>query len=176
MDLRYPIGTFAYEGNITVEQREVWIREIEELPALLRAAVEDLSEEQLNTPYREGGWQVRQVVHHIADSHMNSLMRFKLALTEQHPTIRPYDEASWAELSDSTREPIATSLVFIAALHRKWGTLLGSMGEEQFARTFFHPGSGETVALDRCLGMYAWHGKHHLAHITTLASRMGWKE
>lgn len=175
MDLRYPIGKFTNEGEIGPEQRAKWIEEIAELPALLRAAVSNLSEEQLNTPYREGGWQVRQVVHHIADSHMNSLIRFKLALTEDHPTIRPYEEARWAELSDSTIEPIESSLVLIESLHRKWVTLLQSMDDTQFARTFYHPGSGETVRLDQCLGMYAWHGRHHLAHITTLSARLGWQ-
>ncbi|MHA6484162.1 YfiT family bacillithiol transferase [Paenibacillus sp. strain BS8-2] len=176
MDLRYPIGTFTFEGEINSAQREKWIQEISDLPALIREATNRLSEEQLQTPYRDGGWTVRQVVHHIADSHMNSLMRFKLALTEQHPTIRPYDETSWAELADSVEEPIETSLDFITSLHRKWVTLLRSMNNEQFARTFYHPGRGESNALDRSVGMYAWHGNHHLAHITSLTSRMGWKE
>ncbi|MDQ6421742.1 bacillithiol transferase BstA [Paenibacillus sp. LHD-117] len=175
MDLRYPIGQFAHAGDIDAEQREAWIRDIAELPALLKEAVKDLSEEQLNTPYRDGGWQVRQVVHHIADSHMNSLIRFKLALTEEHPTIRPYYEERWAELADTTDEPIDSALELIDAMHRKWITLLRAMSEEQFARTFYHPGSGETVRLDTNLGIYSWHGRHHLSHITRLADRSGWK-
>ncbi|GBG07603.1 metal-dependent hydrolase [Paenibacillus agaridevorans] len=174
MDDRYPIGTFQHQGEVTSDQRAAWIKEIAELPLLLKHSVANLTQDQLSTPYRKGGWQVRQVVHHLADSHMNSLMRFKLALTEDHPTIRPYDEALWAELADSLKEPVDTSISLIATLHGRWVTLLESMNAEQFARTFYHPRSGETVPLDRCLGMYAWHGKHHLAQITSLAVRLGW--
>lgn len=175
MDLRYPIGKFAQSGNITEEQRAAWILDIEELPALFRKAVEGLSEEQLRTPYRDGGWTIRQVVHHVADSHMNSYIRYKLALTEENPTIKPYEEGLWAELSDTDEEPVETSLQLLDSLHRRWAKLLRSMTEEQFGRTFYHPGSKESVRLDRNLGLYSWHGKHHLAHITGLKDRMNWE-
>ncbi|BBH18735.1 putative metal-dependent hydrolase [Paenibacillus baekrokdamisoli] len=174
MDARYPIGHFESNGAITSAQRAAWIEELEQLPSQLAAAVNDLSQEQLNTPYREEGWTVRQVIHHIADSHMNSYTRFKLALTEDRPTIRPYYEDRWAELADTTTAPIALSLVLIKALHERWVILLKTMSEADYARTFFHPESEKTIALDYNLGVYAWHGKHHLAHITKLAERMGW--
>ncbi|MFB9325703.1 YfiT family bacillithiol transferase [Paenibacillus aurantiacus] len=174
MDYRYPIGPFAHEGAVTPEQRETWIREIEKLPAKLRLAVEGLSEEQLDTPYREGGWTVRQVVHHVADSHMNSLTRFKLALTEDQPTIKPYAEERWAELADTRTAPVELSLHLIEALHERWVLLLESLTEAEFERAFYHPESGETVPLDRSLGIYAWHGNHHAAHITALRARKGW--
>lgn len=168
MDLRYPIGKFEHSGIITNEQRAEWIGHIAELPDQLRAAVIGLSDEQLAIPYREGGWSIRQVVHHIADSHMNSLIRFKLALTESNPTIRPYYEDRWAELFDTKTEPIASSLQLIDGLHRRWVSLLESMTEEQYSRTFYHPGSSETIRLDTNLGAYAWHGRHHLAHIASV--------
>ncbi|TYP70553.1 YfiT family bacillithiol transferase [Paenibacillus methanolicus] len=174
MDYRYPIGPFAHEGAVAPEQRELWIREIEKLPAKLRLAVEGLSEEQLDTPYRDGGWTVRQVVHHVADSHMNSLTRFKLALTEERPTIKPYAEERWAELADAKTAPIEISLHLLEALHERWVLLLESLTEAEYARAFYHPESGETVALDWNLGFYAWHGNHHAAHITTLRARKGW--
>ncbi|MDI4645292.1 YfiT family bacillithiol transferase [Cohnella hashimotonis] len=173
-DLRYPIGEFAFEGDISFEQRRQWIQEIASLPDLLSEAVRGLSDAQLDTPYREGGWKVRQVVHHVGDSHMNSLTRFKLALTEERPTIKPYEESLWAELADSRDLPIAPSLALIAAVHVRWTALLASLSDEQFAREFYHPGSGEMTRLDRCLGMYVWHGKHHTAHIERLRDRMGW--
>ncbi|WP_217596667.1 YfiT family bacillithiol transferase [Cohnella sp. GbtcB17] len=173
-DLRYPIGKFTYEGDIAPEQRRQWIQEIAALPEMLSEAVRGLNDVQLDTPYREGGWKVRQVVHHIGDSHMNSLTRFKLALTEDRPTIKPYEEQLWAELADSRDLPIGPSLALIAAVHVRWTALLGSLSDEQFAREFYHPGSGETTRLDRCLGMYVWHGKHHTAHIERLRERMGW--
>lgn len=174
MDLRYPIGKFEQEGPITAEQRAAWIEDIRELPAQLSAAVAGLSEERLDTPYREGGWTVRQVVHHVADSHMNSLIRFKLALTEDRPTIKPYEEALWAELADSRACPIAPSLALIEGLHQRWTALLEAMDEAAFARAFYHPANGTTSALDRTLGLYAWHGRHHTAHIVSLKERMGW--
>jgi uncharacterized damage-inducible protein DinB len=174
MDLRYPIGKFEHEGDITAAKRSAWIADIRELPAKLAQAVAGLSEEQLDTPYRDGGWTVRQVVHHVADSHMNSFTRFKLALTEDNPTIKPYEEALWAELGDGKSCPVAPSLALVEALHLRWTALLESMGEADFARTFYHPGSRETVRLDRALGQYSWHGRHHVAHITTLRDRMGW--
>ncbi|MFD0587466.1 YfiT family bacillithiol transferase [Paenibacillus sp. GCM10027627] len=174
MDYKFPIGKFEHDGSITAEQREKWIRDIAELPAKLRAAVAEMTEEQLLTPYRDGGWTVRQVVHHVADSHLNSYTRFKLALTEEHPAIRPYYEDRWAELPDTFQEPIETSLDLLDALHRRWIALLSAMTETQFAKTFFHPESKEIVRLDTNLGIYSWHGRHHLAHITSLKDRMNW--
>lgn len=173
-DLRYPIGKFRHEGEITAAQREEWIRHIEELPEKLAAALHGLSEEQLDTPYRDGGWTVRQVAHHLADSHMNSLMRFKLALTEPEPTIKPYDENAWAKLKDSRNGPVAPALEMVRGLHARWVTLLRSMTEADFAKTFYHPEIGKTIRLDRTLGLYAWHSRHHVAHITSLRERMGW--
>jgi uncharacterized damage-inducible protein DinB len=172
--LQYPIGKFHYEGTITAEQRDIWIKEITEAPQNLRLAVQGLSENQLDTPYRPEGWTVRQVVHHVADSHMNSYIRFKLALTEVLPTIKPYDEASWAELSDSVNLPIEISLQLLDSLHLRWVDLLRSTSAEAFNRSFIHPVSGETT-LAKSLGNYAWHGNHHIAHITSLRDRMGWK-
>ena len=133
-----------------------------------------LENAQLDTPYRDGGWSVRQVVHHIADSHINSIVRFKLALTEDTPTIRPYDEALWAELGDARSAPVELSLALIDALHARWAVMLRGMTAEDFKRTFHHPEHDRTFPLDRTLAMYAWHGKHHIAHITSLADRMGW--
>ncbi|MFC5650153.1 YfiT family bacillithiol transferase [Paenibacillus solisilvae] len=172
MNVRFPIGHFETNGDVTEAQREAWINDIEELPSLLAGAVKDLTQEQLDTPYRDGGWTVRQVVHHIADSHMNSYMRFKLALTEDNPTIKPYYEDRWAELTSGA--PIELSLTLIDALHRKWALLLKSMSGPDYARSFFHPESQKTVRLDYNLGTYSWHGRHHLAHITSLAKRLGW--
>ena len=171
MDLRYPIGKFEFAGEITAAQREQWIREIELLPAKLKEAVVGLSEDQLNLPYREGGWKLRQVVHHLADSHINSYTRFKLALTEETPTIRPYYEDRWAELADSKAE-IQVSIALLEALHQRWVILLRSLTEADFQKTFYHPESGATTSLGYNLGIYAWHGNHHVAHITSLRSRM----
>jgi uncharacterized damage-inducible protein DinB len=172
--LQYPIGRFSHEGEITPEQRELWINEITEVPRKLRLAVKGLSESELNTPYRPGGWTIRQVVHHLADSHMNSYIRFKLALTEELPTIKPYEEARWAELSDSANMPIEVSLQLLESLHLRWVNVLRSIPPEDFNRSFIHPESGVTP-LARNLGIYAWHGNHHIAHITSLRERMGWK-
>lgn len=172
MDLRYPIGQFQWPGHADAELRASWIAEIESLPERLLDAVANM--EDIDTPYREGGWTVRQVIHHLADSHMNSYIRFKLALTEDHPTIRPYDEAAWAELADGRSAHIGVSMILLQHLHARWVILLRSMDDADYARTFYHPGSGKTVRLDECLGMYAWHGNHHLAHITSLSKRMGW--
>lgn len=172
-DLRYPIGTFEFEGEISPERRRLWIQDVAALPGELSEAVRGLDEARLDTPYREGGWTVRQVVHHVADSHMNSVMRFKLALTEELPSIKPYEEQLWAELADSRGLAIAPSLALISALHVRWTALLESMTEAQFAREFYHPGNGANMRLDRCLGLYAWHGRHHTAHITALRERAG---
>ncbi|WP_042202198.1 YfiT family bacillithiol transferase [Paenibacillus camerounensis] len=171
-DLRYPIGEFEYAGEITASVTTAWIKEIEELPGLLREAVKELNHEQLDTPYRPGGWSVRQVVHHVADSHMNAYVRFKLALTEDKPVIKPYEEAKWAELPDYAL-PVEPSLLLIESLHQRWVTVLHELTPADMDKTFIHPESG-VVSLDRNIGIYAWHGKHHLAHITSLCSRMGW--
>ncbi|KUP24228.1 YfiT family bacillithiol transferase [Paenibacillus sp. DMB5] len=171
-DLRYPIGPFEYEGEITVSVTTAWIKEIEKLPGLLREAVKELNNEQLDTPYRPGGWSLRQVIHHVADSHMNAYVRFKLALTEDKPVIKPYEEAKWAELPDYAL-PVEPSLLLIETLHQRWVTVLRELTPADLEKTFIHPESG-VVSLGRNIGIYAWHGKHHLAHITSLCSRMGW--
>jgi len=171
--LQYPIGKFQYEGTITAAQREIWMKDIADAPQKLRLAVQGLSEDQLNTPYRPDGWTLRQVVHHVADSHMNSYIRFKLALTEDLPTIKPYDEACWAELSDSVSLPVEISLQLLDSLHLRWVDVLRSTNAEAFNRSFIHPESGETP-LAKNLGIYAWHGNHHIAHITSLRDRMDW--
>ena len=173
MDLRYPIGRFEYSGVSTAEQRGEYIARIESTPARLRAAVAGLNQEQLETEYRPGGWTVRQVVHHIPDSHLNSYCRFRLALTEETPSIKGYDQESWAALPDSRTAPVEVSLGLLEALHRRWVLLLRAMTPSDYARTFLHSELGP-VTLDRNLALYAWHGDHHIAHITSLRSRMGW--
>jgi hypothetical protein len=172
MDERYPIGRFEFDGEITSNVVDGWIKEMEELPRLLRDAVKHLSDEQLDTPYRAGGWTIRQVVHHLADSHMNAYIRFKLALTEESPVIKPYDEGQWAELSDS-KLSVGISLSLLEALHTRLVDLLRSLTPEEMQRTFTHPESGN-VSVGRNIGIYAWHGRHHLAHITNLDRRMNW--
>lgn len=174
MDLRYPIGKFQFPESVTPEELQQFIEEIEQAPASLRTAVAGLTPQQLDEPYRPGGWTVRQVVHHVPDSHINSYIRFKLALTEDQPTIKPYEEARWAELEDARTEPIETSLVLLESLHRRWVRLLHSMTAADYARTFRHPALG-VMRLDQTAALYAWHGKHHVAHITALRERMGWK-
>ncbi len=173
MDLRYPIGQFKWPGEITAGQRRRFIDQIEETPARLRAAVKGLSNEQIDTPYRPGGWTVRQVVHHLPDSHLNSYIRFKLALTEEEPLIKPYDQERWAELDDARTAPPETSLALLESLHRRWVLLLRSLTPADFARAFRHPELG-VVTLEKNLSLYAWHGRHHVAHITSLRERMGW--
>lgn len=172
MDMKYPIGTFQFDGEITSGVTEDWINEIEKLPALLRDAVKDLNDDQLDTAYRFGGWTVRQVIHHLADSHMNAYIRFKLALTEENPVIKPYDETKWAELSDY-KLPINTSLSLLETLHIRWTSLLRNLTPADMKKTFIHPSSGE-VSVGQNIGIYAWHGRHHLAHITSLCNRRGW--
>jgi uncharacterized damage-inducible protein DinB len=174
-DLRYPVGEFAVTGEITPERRTGWITEVAEAPAQLRAAIHGLTEEQFDTPYRPGGWTVRQVVHHVPDSHMNAYIRFKLALTEDNPTIRPYEEARWAELPDTAATTVGVSLMMLESLHRRWVILLKALTEAQWPRTYFHPEQRKTVPLSQVLALYAWHGKHHVAHITALRDRMAWK-
>ncbi len=172
MDLRYPIGPFTFDGALTGEQRAQCIDRIEETPARLRAAVEGLSPEQIETPYRPGGWTVRQVVHHVPDSHLNSYVRFRLALTEERPAIKPYHEDRWAELEDAKRAPVDVSLALLDSLHRRWVLLLRSLKPEDFSRTFTHPELGE-VSLEKNVALYSWHGRHHVAQITALIERMG---
>ena len=172
--LKYPIGKFNRPEIISEEAIAGWIKSIEELPTLLKAAVFALNEEQLNTPYRPDGWTVRQVVHHVADSHMNSFIRFKLALTEENPTIKPYHEEKWAEMEDEKGFPIEPSLAIIENLHKRWVKMLKSMKSEDFNRTFFHPENKRTISLNENTALYAWHGKHHVAHITSLAERQMW--
>jgi len=174
MDLRYPIGPFHWSGESGAAERRGYIERLEAAPARLIEAVRGLSEAQLDTPYRPDGWTVRQVVHHLPDSHLNSYIRFRLALTEDAPTIKPYDQQRWAELPDSRTAPVRVSLELLDALHRRWAHLLRAMAPADFARTFVHPELGP-VSLDRNLALYAWHGDHHLAHITCLRERMGWK-
>lgn len=172
-DPRYPIGRFVPPEEVTEAHIQEWINQIAEMPASLREAVAGLSAAQLDTPYREGGWTVRQVVHHVPDSHLNSYVRFKLALTEEAPTIKPYDEQAWARLGDSRDTPVEVSLRLLEALHQRWVVLLRGLKEEDWQRSFVHPESGPTT-LARTLGLYAWHGSHHVAHITELRKRMGW--
>jgi uncharacterized damage-inducible protein DinB len=173
-DLRFPVGEFQMtETKLDDAQREELIQQIAETPGKLRAAVSGLDEAQLDTPYRPEGWTVRQVVHHVPDSHLNSYIRFKLALTEEEPTIKPYDEASWAMLEDS-KSPIEVSLTLLESLHERWVTLLRSLSAGDFARVFVHPERGK-ISLDQNVALYAWHGRHHVAHITSLRERMGWK-
>jgi uncharacterized damage-inducible protein DinB len=174
-DLRYPIGKFARQSApLTPEQRSQFVDAIAEAPAKLAAAVAGLTPAQLDTPYRPGGWTVRQVVHHLPDSHMNSYVRFKLALTEDEPTIKPYDEARWAELADSRETPVETSLALLENLHQRWALLLRSISPADWSRQFRHPELGPTT-LDQALALYAWHGRHHVAHITALRERNGWR-
>jgi len=173
MDLSYPIGPFKFAGTLSPEQRLALIDEIAATPAELRAAVAGLSDEQLDTPYRPDGWTVRQVVHHLPDSHVNSYCRFKLALTEDHPVIRAYDENLWANTDDARTAPVDVSLDLLEALHRRWVLFLRSFADQDFARTFQHPALG-TMTVDKNLALYAWHGRHHVAHITSLRQRNGW--
>jgi uncharacterized damage-inducible protein DinB len=172
-DPRYPTGKFTFNPNVTPEMRRQAIAAIREAPSALRAAVRGLNDAQLNTPYRDDGWTVRQVVHHVPESHMNAYIRFKLALTEDNPTIKPYDEDAWSKLGDVSRAPIETSLALLEALHERWVTLLDLLKAPDFERPLVHPDMGP-MPLDRLLQMYAWHGRHHVAHVTTLRARENW--
>jgi hypothetical protein len=173
-DLRHPIGRFSFQPPSTPAQRQKWIAEVAATPAQLRAAIAGLNEDQLNTPYRDGGWTVRQVIHHVPESHMNAYIRFKLALTEHEPTVKPYDEAAWAETADVRDTPIEVSLALLESLHQRWVILLNSMSHADFQKQFRHPELG-VVPLERNLALYAWHGKHHTAHITSLRERNQWR-
>jgi hypothetical protein len=172
--LRYPIGKYQAPQPITAAHIKEWTEDVAAFPQTLRAGVQGMSESQLATSYREEGWTVRQTVNHVADSHMNAYMRFKLALTEENPTIKPYMEDRWAELEDGRNASVDGSLELIASLHKRWVVLLKSMEPSDFQRTFFHPQRKTTVSLESTLGLYAWHGKHHLAHIQNLKERMKW--
>ena len=172
-DLRYPIGRLQRKSSLTAQERRAAVDAIASTPDLLRAAVAGLTDAQLDTPYRPGGWTVRQLVHHVADSHMNAYVRFRLALTEDGPTIKPYDEAKWAELPDGRAMPVGVSLTLLDALHERLVHLLRATPDADFARTLIHPENGP-MTLDSLLGVYAWHGRHHTAHVTALRERMKW--
>ena len=172
-DPRYPIGKFDQSITVTIKMRNDFIKTIEALPQQLRMEVENLSQKQLDTPYRDGGWTIRQVVHHLPDSHINCYVRFKLALTEDNPQVKTYEEHLWAELQDSFKTPIDVSLSLLESLHKRWAILLRSLTDKQFEKTFQHPEWGN-ITLSKTLALYAWHSKHHLAHITELKKKMGW--
>lgn len=172
-DPRFPIGKFEPPPAYTREFRVACMAEIASVPAAMRAAVAGLSEEQLDTPYREGGWTVRQTVHHVADSHMHSYIRTKFAASEEEPVVRPYDENVWAQFADGAEASVELSLGLLEALHARWAYFWRSLPDEAFARTLLHPQNGP-MTLDLCLALYTWHGKHHVAHITALRRRMGW--
>lgn len=173
VDERYPIGKFVYDKETGGKQKNMFISEIESAPLKLKEAVKGLSEKQLDTPYRDGGWTIRQVVHHLPDSHMNAFVRFKLALTEDNPTVKTYDEKKWAELQDYSHTPIDVSLNLLDAVHKRWIILIRSMKPDDFKKSYVHPELGK-VELDWVLAQYAWHGKHHIAHITSLRKKRGW--
>ncbi|ACO46840.1 YfiT family bacillithiol transferase [Deinococcus deserti] len=170
-DLRYPLGPMPTPLSLSEQERSGALAALGALPQALRASVEGLSDAQLDTPYREEGWTVRQVVHHVADSHLNAYVRTKLALTEDNPGVRPYDETLWAELPDA-RLPVGVSLDLLESLHRRWVASLE--GVSDWGRPWTHPAQGRTYTLDTLLGMYAWHGRHHIAHVTGLRGRQGW--
>ena len=172
-DLRYPVGKFSYDSAIAAGARRDLIEQIADTPRALRAAVAGLDDRQLDTPYRPEGWTVRQVVHHVPDSHMNAYVRFKLALTEENPTIKPYDEAAWARVADTARTPVDVSLALLDALHARWVVLLRSLADADYTRTLVHPERGP-ITLDWLLQLYAWHGRHHTAHVTELRKRQSW--
>jgi uncharacterized damage-inducible protein DinB len=172
-DPRYPVGKFTYANPPDEAQRKQMINEIEQAPAALGAAVKGLSAQQIETPYRDGGWTVRQVVHHVPESHMNAYIRFKLGLTEDTPTIKPYEEDRWAKTGDVQSTPLEVSLTLLDSLHDRWVRLLRSLKPEEWKRQFNHPEMGP-MALEKSLALYAWHGRHHVAHVTDLRKRMGW--
>jgi hypothetical protein len=172
-DLRYPIGRFAYTAGAGEQQREAWLSQIAQTPDRLREAVSGLANARIDTAYREGGWTVRQIVHHLPDSHLNSYTRFRLALTEDNPMIKPYHEDRWAELVDARSAPLEVSLDLLDALHKRWMILLRSLNTADWTRSFQHPELG-AMSLEKNLALYAWHGSHHVAHIATLKKRMGW--
>jgi hypothetical protein len=172
--LRYPIGPFEFDGDTGRDRLEQWIAEIAAAPGDLRLAVAGLTPAQLDTRYRDGGWTVRQVVHHLPDSHLNAYTRIKLALTEDEPTIRPYEEARWAELPDARTGSIEPSLALLEFLHQRWLLLLRQLQATDLNRRYRHPDHGRMFGIGEALALYAWHGRHHVAHITSLRRRMGW--
>lgn len=172
-DLRYPIGKYLPQ-DYSESLKEEWLADIRFLPNALEAAVQDLDEQQLQTPYREGGWTVHQLVHHVADSHMNGYIRFKLGYTEENPTIKPYDEKQWANTTDVQHLPINISLTILYAVHKRWDEFLKSLKTEDWQRTLFHPEYQKQFTLWHYMGLYSWHSRHHTAHITSLRERMGW--
>lgn len=172
--LRYPEGKFSFNANADTKEIEHWISQIKKLPSDVRNAVKGLSEEQLNTTYREGGWTVKQVVHHLADSHINAYVRIKLALTENHPTIKPYEEAKWAELVDAKNLPVEISLSLLDSLHARWVHVLKQLSANEYEKTVFHPESKRDMSVKFLISLYAWHSKHHTAHITSLRERKRW--
>jgi uncharacterized damage-inducible protein DinB len=173
--LRYPIGKFVRPQNVSADEIQNHIQTLEEFPSVIAEEVLSLDDEQLDTPYRDGGWTVRQVVHHLADSHMNAYIRFKLAMTEDTPTIKPYLEQRWAELPEAKAAPVEISLSIIETLHTRWTIFLRSMQQNDFKRKFFHPQSNAEQTLEQTLALYVWHSAHHLAHITSLKKRMDWE-
>ena len=173
--LKFPIGKFEKPTTITKDDLLNWISEISTFPSRLKNEVNHLTNQQLNTQYRPEGWTIRQVVHHCADSHMNSLMRLKLTLTEDQPTVKPYYEESWAELADSKNMPIEPSLKMIEGIHERWTVLLNNLSESDYSKIFIHPEHGKAFRIDENIGMYAWHCNHHLAHITETKKRNNWK-
>ncbi len=172
--LRYPIGKFSFNAEAGKKEIKQWIADIEELPSHLRKAVVGLNDKQLDTPYREGGWTVRQVVHHLADSHINAYIRIKFALTEEHPTIKPYKEEKWAELDDAKNLPVEVSLSLLESLHERWVYMLRKIAPVDYERTVFHPDSKRDMSIKFLMNLYSWHSKNHTAHITSLRKRMKW--
>ena len=171
--VRYPVGDFAIDPEVTVSKRQRWLEQVAQMPERLAVALSGLDDRQLSTPYREGGWTPRQVVHHLADAHVNGFVRFKLALTEDLPPIKTYEEALWAETADGRDAPVELSLRLLAALHQRWRILLESLPEAQFGCAFSHPQRG-LMTIDKAIQLYAWHGIHHTAHITSFRARQGW--
>ena len=171
--VRYPVGDFGIDPAVTLSKRQQWLGQMAEMPERLAAAVSGLDDRQLGTPYREGGWTPRQVVHHLADAHMNGFVRFKLALTEDLPPIKTYEETLWAETADGREARVEVSLRLLAALHQRWMILLEALSDAQFGCAFSHPQRG-LMTIDKAIQLYAWHGIHHTAHITSLRARQGW--
>lgn len=172
-ELKFPIGKFEPKP-FSQEQKEKWLADIQFLPNELELAIQNLDHHQLDTPYREGGWRVQQLVHHVADSHMNAYVRFKLGLTEDNPPIKPYEEGEWAKLDDIDTVPVNVSITLLFALHQRWVATIKNLTDAQWQRTVYHPEHKKDIPLWNLLGMYAWHGRHHVRHITALRERMGW--
>jgi len=172
--LRYPIGKFSFNAKADAQDIKQWISDIQNLPSKIRNAVNGLSEAQLKTTYRDGGWTVKQVVHHVADSHLNAYVRIKLALTENHPTIKPYEEAKWAELDDAKNLAVEISLLLLDSLHARWAHMLKQLSASEYEKTVFHPESKRDMSVKFLMHLYSWHSKHHTAHITSLRETKGW--